>query len=275
MALDSVEHLLQQKLRHNIAPYGLEVDCPALLQWCHEWDEPPFRHQNLARELRTWSAILARKPLARIFFNEPFCLMDASSLTGWMNAIGESCRLHSGHHAELGVTLGPEDLNYQNLALLKGLDFNHVFVKVAADFDLQELQVHKQMLADLKLPYFSLELNFDSASMNFPLRLMELLSFIEPASVCFSREIASPLQHVEQEGLIPALMQFGYFIDNTQTVLKFHSPFNKRPRDTLRLGPGSRSRFVNLQTANFSAPTPYCERLDNKLLPVATCFSGR
>lgn len=268
---DVVERLLQQKLRYNIAPFGLEVDCASLLQWVDQWDQPRFRHQNLVRELRAWSELLARKPLTFTYFKDPFALLDAPALTELVYAIGQNLKLLRGHHAEYGATLGHKDLTRQNLALLKGLDFNHVCLKVADEFDLQELRVHRQMLADYKFKYFSVELNFDSTSLDFLLRLMELLSFIEPTSICFSTP-GAPFQHVDREGLTSLLMQFGYFLTESNSLLKFHSPLSKRPQDFLHLGPGGRGRFANLQLINFIVPIQYGERLDKNHLPIAMCF---
>lgn len=272
LALDVIERLLRQKLRNNIAPYALEVDAPLLLQWSAQWDEPPFRHQNLVRELRVWSEFLARKPLVRTFFNEPFRLMDAAGLTELVYAIGENFKLLHGHYMEHGVTLSHSDLTHQNLALLKGLEFNHVCLKISQDFDLQELQVHRHMLDDFKFRHVSLELNFDSAGFDFLLHLMELLSFIKPASVHFASVASSPFQHVDREGLTSLLMQFGYFLSDSGTLLKFHSPLSKRPQDILRLGPACSSHLSNLRVTNFSTPLQYGARLDKKDLPVATCF---
>lgn len=272
MPLEAIERLLQQKLRSNIAPFGLELDCNALLGWARQWDEPGFRHQNLVRELRVWSGLLARKPLARTYFSDPFQLLDAPALTEVVYAIGQNLKLLNGHHVEHGVTLNHHDLTRQNLGLLKGLDFNHICLKISDDFDLQELQVHRQMLADFRFAHFSLELDFDAAEPDFLLHLMELLSFIEPASVCFGTGMRAPFAKVDRDGLTTLLMQFGYFLADSGSLLRHGSPLHKRPRDTLCLGPGAGSRFAALQVTNLAAPDQFGARLDAAQLPAATCF---
>lgn len=272
MPLDAVERALQRRLRDNIAPLGLEIDCPKLLAWAQHWHEPGFRYQNLVRELRVWSVYLRRRPLARTYFNDPFKLMDAPGLTELVYAIGQTLRLLHGHHVEHCAKLTSTDLTRQNLGLLKGLEFNHICLAVDDDLDLQELQVHRQMLEDFKFKYFSLEFTFDYDDGDFLLHLMELLSYIEPASLRFAGAEPTPLADLDRNGLDKLLMQFGYFLSGHNTLLKVNTPLHKRPRDTLRLGPGERSRFATAQASNFTAPIQYGERLDKNLLPVATCF---
>ena len=268
---DIVEQLLMDKLRNNIAPYALEIDCPALLQWTSAYDQSRFRHQNLIKELRAWSPFLARKPITRTYVNEPFSLMDAPSLTELILSIGQHLKLLHGHHSEHAVTLRQENLTRQNLALLQGLEFNHIQLLINQDFDLQELRVHKEMLRDFKFEHFSLQLEFGSSSLDFLMHLMELLSFIARASVCFSQHIGSPLQHVERDGLTALLMQFGYYLKGNGTLLQFNSPLHKRPKDFVRLGPGSDNQFSSLRLVNFSDADAYQRRLDQLHLPIATC----
>lgn len=272
MPLDAVERALQRRLRDNIAPLGLEIDCPKLLAWAQQWHEPGFRYQNLVRELRIWSGYLRRRPLARTFFNDPFRLMDAPGLTELVYAVGQTLRLLHGHHVEHCVKLTCADLTHQNLGLLKGLEFNHICLAVDADLDLQELQVHRQMLEDFKFKYFSLELACDYDKGDFLLHLMELLSYIEPASVRLAGSGAAPFADSDRDGLGKLLMQFGYFLGDHDNLLKVSTPLHKRPSDTLRLGPGERSRFATTHASNFAAPMQYGERLDRNLLPIATCF---
>lgn len=266
-----VLELLNCQLRNNIAPLALEVDCAAMRAWGEQATQERFRYQNLVRELRAWNKYLGRRPVSRVWINEPFCLMDAPSLTEVVHAIAQNLKLIKGRHVEHAVTLGIADFSRQNVALLKGLEFNHIQIRVPAGFELQQLQKLKQMLMEFKFAFISLQLDFGSEQPDFTLQLMELLSFLEPATVSFQQELQNPLKCITGEGLTAMLMQFGYFLQEPATILQFYSPLHARPADCVRLGPGAASRFGHLRTLNFSTPTGYHNRVQTSGLPVATC----
>lgn len=266
-----VLELLNCQLRNNIAPLALEVDCAAMRTWGEEQVQERFRYQNLVRELRAWNKYLGRRPVSRVWINEPFCLMDAPSLTELVHAIAQNLKLIKGRHVEHATTLSLTDFTRQNLALLKGLDFNHILMRVPAGFELAHLQQLKQLLAEFKFPYVSLQLDFSSSQPDFTLQLMELLSFLSPATVGFHKSLQDPLKGISGEGLTAMLMQFGYFLQEPATILQFYSPLHARPADCVRLGPGAASQFGALRTLNFSAPESYQNRVQTSGLPVATC----
>jgi hypothetical protein len=266
-----VLELLHCQLRNNITPLGLEIDCASLRAWSEEHTEERFRYQNLVRELRAWNKYLGRRPVNRVWINEPFALMDAPSLTELVHAVAQNLKLTKGHHVEHSVTLTLADFSRQNIALIKGLDFNHIQIRVPENFDLLQLQNLKQMLREFKFPYASLQLDFDSESNDFMLRLMELLSFIEPSTLGFHPKLTSPFSRVNNEGLAALLMQFGYYMKEPATILRFHSPLHGRPTDCIRLGPGAACRFGALRTLNFTTPESYQSRVQTSGLPVATC----
>lgn len=268
---DVVLELLSCQLRNSIAPLAVEIDCTTMRAWGEQQAQERFRYQNLVRELRAWNKYLGRRPVSRIWINEPFCLMDAPSLTELVHALAQNLKLIKGRHVEHAVTLNLTDFTRENIALLKGLDFNHVLIRVPAGFELQQLQQLKQMLQEFKFSFISLQLDFDSQQMDFTLQLMELLSFLEPATVSFQQKLENPLKCITGEGLTALLMQFGYFFQEPATILKFYSPLHARPADCVRLGPGAASRFGKLRTLNFSTPTGYHERIQTSGLPVATC----
>lgn len=271
IAQEIVLELLHCQLRNNIAPLGLEIDCANLRAWSEEHTQERFRYQNLVRELRAWNKYLGRRPVNRIWINEPFTLMDAPALTELVHAVAQNLKLIKGHHVEHSVTLTLTDFSRQNIALLKGLEFNHVQIRVPEDFELQQLQHLKQLLQEFKFPYISLQLDFDSESSDFMLRLMELLSFIEPSTLGFHPSRTQPLSRLNNEGLTALLMQFGYYLQEPSTILKFYSPLHGRPIDCVRLGPGAASRFGALRTLNFVSPESYQSRVQTSGLPVATC----
>lgn len=266
-----VLELLNCQLRNNISPLALEIDCATMRAWSEEQMQERFRYQNLVRELRAWNKYLGRRPVSRVWMNEPFCLMDAPSLTELVHAVAQNLKLIKGRHVEHIATLSLADFTPQNIALLKGLDFNHVQMRVPVGFELPELQKLKQMLMEFKFPYISVQLDFGSEQPDFTLQLMELLSFIEPATVTFNHKLQNPLKDVSGEGLTAMLMQFGYFLQEPATILKFYSPLHARPADCVRLGPGAASRFGQLRTLNFTTPSGYHNRVQTSGLPVATC----
>lgn len=266
-----VLELLHCQLRNNIAPLALEIDCAAMRAWGEEHLKERFRYQNLVRELRAWNKYLSRRPVSRVWLNEPFCLMDAPSLTELIHAVAQNLKLMKGHHVEHAVTLCLNDFSRENIALLKGLEFNHIQMRVPANFDLPQLQQLKQLLTEFKFTYISLQLDFDSSSGDFNLQLMELLSFIAPSTLTFSPLLQEPLKRVVSEGFTSLLMQFGYFLQEPSTILRFYSPLHGRPADYLRLGPGAACRFGHLRTLNFATPVGYSNRVQTSGLPVATC----
>jgi hypothetical protein len=266
-----VLELLHCQLRNNIGPLAVEVDCAAMRAWGEQQTQERFRYQNLVRELRAWNKYLGRRPVSRVWINEPFCLMDAPSLTELIHAIAQNLKLIKGRHVEHVVTLNLADFSRQNIALLKGLEFNHVQIRVPVGFELQQLQKLKQMLVEFKFSFISLQLDFGSDQADFTLQLMELLSFLEPATVSFQRDLQNPLTRITGEGLTAMLMQFGYFLQEPATILQFYSPLHARPADCVRLGPGAASLFGQLRTLNFSTPAGYHNRVQTNGLPVATC----
>lgn len=266
-----VLELLHCQLRNNIAPLALEIDCAAMRTWGEEQMLERFRYQNLVRELRAWNHYLNRRPISRILINEPFCLMDAPSLTELTHAIGQNLKLISGNHVEHTATLAIADITRQNIALLKGLGFNHIEIRVPVDFDIQQLRQVKQTLLEFKIAYVSLQLDFGSERDAFSMQLMELLSFVEPATLAFHRSIKDPLARIAGEGLTALLMQFGYFLHEDNTIMRFNSPLRSRPTDCVRLGPGAASRFGAMRTVNFATAPAYHARVQTNGLPVATC----
>lgn len=266
-----VLELLNCQLRNNIAPLALELDCPPMRVWGEEHLQERFRYQNLVRELRAWNKYLGRRPVSRVWVNEPFTLMDAPSLTELVHAIAQNLKLIKGRHVEHAVTLTLADCTRQNIALLKGLEFNHVLIRVPTGFDLSQLQQLKQMLDEFKFSFISLQLDFGSEQPDFTLQLMELLSFLEPATVSFHTQLQNPLNRITGEGLTAMLMQFGYFLQEPATILQFYSPLHARPTDCVRLGPGAASQLGKLRTLNFVTPTGYYDRVQASGLPVATC----
>jgi hypothetical protein len=271
IAQEIVLELLNCQLRNNISPLGLEIDCAVLRTWSEEYAQERFRYQNLVRELRAWNKYLGRRPVNRIWINEPFTLMDAPALTELVHAVAQNLKLIKGHHVEHTVTLALGDFSRQNIALLKGLEFNHVQIRVPEDFELQQLQNLKQLLQDFKFPYISLQLDFASENNDFMMRLMELLSFIRPSTLSFHPSLQEPFKRVNPEGLTALLMQFGYYLQPPSTILQFHSPLHGRPVDCVRLGPGATSQFGALRTLNFITPESYQSRVQTSGLPVATC----
>ena len=135
-----VLELLNCQLRNNISPLSLEIDCASLRAWSEEHTQERFRYQNLLRELRAWNKYLGRRPVNRVWINEPFVLLDAPGLTELVHAVAQNLKLIKGRHVEYSATLNLTDFSRQNIALLKGLEFNHIQIRVPDRFELHHLQ---------------------------------------------------------------------------------------------------------------------------------------
>lgn len=269
---DIVERMLAGQLRDNITPLSIEIDCTALRKWAQEQAQERFRHQNLIKELRLWAPLISRRPVNRLWLNDPFLIMDAPSLTELVYGLGQNLKLMQGRHIEHMVTLGETEFTRQNIALLRGLEFNHIQIRVNADaVCIRTLQNLVQTLADFKFSFISIHLGITSALTDSSLIIMELLSFIAPATLTLSQASNQPIDFRSVESLVPMLMQFGYFFQAPDTLMKFQSPLHNRPRDCLRLGPASVSVLGRLSVHNSPNARHYLGCLAQGQLPVATC----
>lgn len=264
-----VETLLHDRLRNSIAPISLEVDCLALKNWSRGTSHERFRHQHLIRELRLWSSFLLHRPVSRLWLNDPFAIMDAPSLTELVYAIGQNLKLLQGHHVEHTITLASEAITRQNIALLRGLEFNHIQVKLHGDCNREKIQHLQQLLMEFKFSFISFELEVQKDASLDALRIMELLSFLAPATLVLNSE---GLELSGIEHLAPMLMQFGYYFQAPNLILKFHSPLYNRPADYIGLGPASKSRLAGLCISNLSQPATYLAHLKENRLPIARCL---
>ncbi len=269
LAPEIVERLLSDRLRDTISPLSLEIDCAALKNWSLDQAHERFRHQNLIKELRLWSNYLHRRPVNRLWINDPFTLMDAPNLTELIYAIGQNMRLRQGHHIEHTISMSCHALTRQNVALLRGLEFNHIQVKLLPDCTLEQMQELKALLVEFKFTFISFEIDVNKDPSLDALRIMEILSFLTPDTLYLH---PSQLDINGIEHLTPMLMQFGYYFQAPNLILKFHSPLHTRPGDCIRLGPGSSTSLNGLRITNLSSSEAYATHLKRDLLPIARCF---
>lgn len=269
--LNNVHGLLREHLRRDISPYSLEIDCTALRQWSEKNNLNPFRHQDIIHELRAWSDLFSKRPIQRIWLNEPFEVMDAPSLTELIYAIGQNMKLLRSQHVEHTATLQMSDISVHNIALLKGLKFNHIQIHVTKEYDLTRLQCLKKVLENFKITYISLELDFDASTPSFVSQVMDILSFLAPDAIALSKAMAASLE-IDDTKALTKLSQTGYFLHTaTNTILKPNSPLQSRPADSLNIGPNAISQIGSLKLHNLSTLDAYRSRLHNTQIPVANC----
>lgn len=266
LAYKDVEHVLRARLRDSIAPLSLEVDCLALKKWAKVKTQERFRHHALIKELRLWSKHLQRKPVNRIWLNSPLSIMDAPSLTELVYGIGHNLKLQHSHHVEHAITLDCKAINRQNIALLRGLEFNHIQINLTRDCDLEEAQRIHRSLEEFKFSFISFELEVNQDPSADAMRIMEHLSFLSPTAL---RLYPTPLDLSNLDKLTPALMQFGYYFQAPNIILKFHSPLHTPPADCVRLGPQTYSQLCGLEFTHLASPDHYQNYLDNDLLPIS------
>lgn len=266
IAQEVVLELLHCQMRNSIAPLGLEIDCGGLRLWGEQQGWPRFRHQLLIRELKNWNPYLCRRPVNRFYLHEPFAILDAPGLTEFVHAASQNLKLSQGRHTEYLATLEERDVTSENIALLKGLQFNHIRILVYPDYDIEQLGLLQQQIRDFKIPHISFALAFGLEDRDCNLHLLQILSFLEPETLSLQPGSSSSIS-----GLPALLMQFGYYLRDDNTIIRTKSPLHNISLDCLRLGPGSNSQFGALRTTNFSHPDAYQERLGKCGLPIATC----
>ena len=181
-----VIELLHRQVRNNISPMSLEVDCQQLKQWAVENGNERFRHQNLIRELKTWSHFLSHRPFNRVSINEPFLLVDAPNFTEVVHSIGKNLKLLNAHNIEHAITLSTQYVTKDNIALIKGLKFNHMRIRVDESVSIDSLSKLAEMVREFNIPCVSVVMDIQSNTDDVPMLIMEVLSFIRPETLCFN-----------------------------------------------------------------------------------------
>lgn len=262
---DQVTQVLGTRLRDSIAPFALEIDCVALRAWAKKAAQKRFRHSVLIKELKLWAALLKHHPISRVWINDPFAIMDAPSLTELVYAVGHHLKIHKAHHVEHAVSLPQLSINPQNIALLRGLEFNHIQVSLGENYDIDALVRLKRLLDEFKFEHISFELPAGLDPGIDTMQIMECLSFLSPSSLVL------PPQHLEIEHLqhfVQVLMQFGYSLQAPHNIVQFRSPLYARPDHVLRLGPEAKSLLNGLSISNLKHPEHYEHSLVAEKLPI-------
>lgn len=270
MPHELAENLLRRQISDNIAPISMELDCRHLTDWADKHDLGRFRHKYIIQELKSWSRLLSHRPIIRICIDDPFELIDAPNFTELVYAVGQHFKVLVGLHVEHAVTVDVSALTSENIALLKGLNFNHIRLRTDLPLDTKQLKRAKQKVSDFKIDRFSLVVDGDTDDDNLPMQLMECLSFVQPETLTLSRKQMASLQQ-QQQNLATVLMQFGYYLHQGQRIIKFRSPFAELPKDRLRLGPEASSQFGRLCATNISDPDGYFGHIHKAQLPIAHC----
>lgn len=263
-----VADLLHSQIRSSIAPIGLEIDCLALDAWAKFHGHTHFEHISLVHELKAWGPLCSARPLSQVWVNRPFTIMDAPGLTQLVYAIGQSFKVIRGHHVEHATSLSLDDIERANIALLKGLNFNHIQLICDSPLSLAKIEACVTTIREFKFPWLSLMIHLPEHNDQGVDALMELLDLTQPQAVAFNRT-PEMLIHLGSDSVAELLNQYGYYLHNNHSLIRFHSTLHPKPTDVVRLGPGAYSHLAGIQAVNFDQPDAYFERVNHRQLPVA------
>lgn len=264
-AFDHTYNQISAQLQSSIAPLALEVDCAAIKKWAKEDSGKRFRHNYLIKELKLWAELIKRKPIKRFWLNDPLTLMDAPGLTEFVFAMAKHLSVHNSGQAERATSLPLAKINKQNVALLRGLEFNHLQVSLNQQFDLAEIVELKQLVNEFKFNHLSYEVSVSGESDKDSMRIVECLSFFQPTSLILHPN-SLDFSHIKK--ISTQLMQLGYSFQAPNRVVKFNSPLMERPAHVLNLGPQAISFLGEIKVTSLADYEHYCELLNNGKLPV-------
>ena len=264
---EGLEALVREEIKDCISPIALDIDCARLLTWAKHNDTGKFRFQYLVKELKAWGPLLIKRPVSQIWLRHPFKIMDAAGLTELMFAIGHNLKLVSGQHVEHLATLEAQQINRENIALLRGLTFNHINISIPKGLALETTKQLSQRVKEFQIDQISFEVQFDPKEKKALNTLMDLLGYLKPETLNFSQPPHVLCAMTPREATA-ILMQMGYYLYSNQCLMRFKSPLHSRPLDTLRLGPGAKSGFGALQILNYQDPGPYLEHINKGALPM-------
>ncbi len=269
LAPDELVELIHNQVSHSISPMAVDINCPQMLAWAKQCGTAKFRFQHLIKELKAWRPFFDKRPISLIWLHRPFKIMDAPGITELIFAIGHNLKLVSGQHVEHLVTLEADEITRENIALLRGLTFNHVNIAVPQGFELAKLKQLINRIREFQIPYVSIEMTFDCTNDDALPSMMNLLRYIQPETLNFPKP-PQILCNMPPQEATSVLMQMGYYAHSNQCLMRFRSPLHSRPKDVLHLGPGAESLFGNLHAFNASDPQTYFEQTQKTTLPVVS-----
>lgn len=251
---------LRQYNSHNIAPLGVELNLPGLrLNGQHG-----LNHHHLIRELRLWSPQLNRRPVTRIHLVDPFHDLDGPDLTELVYAVAQCLKVSTADKIEHAVSVRLRDITKPNIALLKGLKFNHIAIRVAEKCHPDHLKAVIGKLEDFRIAFISLIIKWPADTLEQERALSTYLHLQpETLTLCGAR---SPGNVEYPEHL---LLSRGYcWSADRQAIVRLRSPLIRPAADCLRPGPGGVTTFGHFAAQNHSHFELYQRALQEARLPV-------
>ncbi len=247
---------------HSIAPLAVEINLPGL----RANGQSDLNHHHVIRELRLWSTQLKRRPVTRIHLSDPFGNLDAPALTELVYALAQCLRVSTAEKFEHAVSVRLRDITKSNIALLKGLKFNHIAIRVAEKGHPDHLKAVIGKLEDFRIAFVSLIIKWPTDRLEQEQALTTCLRLKpETLTLCGT---SSPGSVEYPDDLL--LSRGYYWSAERQAIVRLHSPLIRPAADCLKPGPGGIATFGHFAVQNYKHFAPYQAALQEARLPVET-----
>ena len=268
VSCDTVRASLRAEIRDTIAPMAVTIDYARIENWAKHNGLQLFNYPYLLKELKIWGPYFCHRPVSQLKLNVPFSLMDASGLTELTHCIGQGFNLHRGSHIEHAVSLRPQDVTRENIALLKGLYFNHLYLCCNTQLPLTTTMSLFKLIREFNFDFSSLMLQFQSSEPAELTHLCNLLERLQPHSICFIN--ASKVQlNLHLNSVKSLLNHYGYHPLTHSCVVRVRSVPKTKLNDVLSVGPMAQSCMGRLHITHLEHPSNYHLAIDNNWPPVA------
>lgn len=264
--------IIYQQSRQSIAPVSLQIDCPMILEHARRTQGALVNHRDLIKELQLWSPLLKRRPVNRLWINDPFVIMDPPNLTELIYAVGQNVRLCHGHHIEHTVVLCCESASRNNVALLKGLEFNHLQLSLCPACTLEQAESLSRSVMGFKFPFISVTLP-DLATINPSTieRFLAIIHTLQPGQIMFDEQHQSDVTFAALRGIF-AKDAYHNMTPGCLTRQNFTLP--RTPPDQVSVGPGGVSLLGATTLVNTTHYQHYRTLLAHDALPITQCNSN-
>lgn len=264
--LFKVDRVSFEQIRRSIVPISLNINCQAAQQNALSQCGSAFSYQYFLKELKLWSRYLKCRPVHRLWINDPFCIMDAPNLTELVHTIGQHFRLSRGNQKEYAAVLSCQSATREHIALLKGLEFNHIQLYLLPHCSLEEAIALRNCINDFKFSYMSLRFDklFVTQDTNLT-RQIELIKTLSPDAIFLPSQPKS--QPALAEHLLNALHPPSYELEWPSQLVRPSNRLPLCPQDIIAIGPGERSVIGRVPITNTLDYLEYSRRLHFNLLP--------
>lgn len=266
--LFKVDGQLFQRIRHSITPISLNIDCKAAQQNALSQADSNFSYRHFIQELLLWSPHLKSRPVSRIWINDPFCSMDPPDLTELVYAIAQNFRLRKGRQEHIAV-LSCESATREHIALLKGLEFNHIELYLLPQCSVPEVAILRDIIKDFRFPFMSVGFDVLPAPHDATLnRQAEIIRALLPDAVRLPAVRSAP---DIAKLLVDSIQEVSYCWHQPSQLIKQPNRLPPCPVDQISIGPGEVSTLGRNSLTNTSNYSEYVRQLQLDHLPVARC----